>query len=442
MKILILTQYYPPEVGAAQVRLKATVDHLVAAGHDVQVVTALPNHPRGRIFDGFRDRFYDREDGDHVVIHRVWLHVALGAGASRLASYLSFAATSVAGLVRAERPDVIFVESPPLFLGLTGWVAASAWRRPWILNISDLWPDSIRELGLLPDGRALRLAEKLERFLYRRADLITAVTEGIATTLTDAKDVPRERVLFLPNGVDTELFRPRAEAAGVRERFGLDDRKVVLYAGTVGFAHGAGVILDAAELLAERDVLFVIAGDGSERERTEADARRRGLGNVRFLGAVAQEDVAGLYTVAFAGLSTLRDLPLFEGTRPAKVFPCFASGTPIVYSGAGEGARLVGDGDAGIVVAPEDGAGIARALEQLLDDPALAARLGANGRRLALERFGWDALVGNWLEQLERALPRLASPAAAPPPPSRPSDTRGECHLDIPAEPRQSETRP
>jgi colanic acid biosynthesis glycosyl transferase WcaI len=404
MRFLILTQYYPPEVGAGQVRLKATVDQLLAFGHDVEVVTALPNYPSGRIFEGYRGRFYRREDEDRLTIHRVWLHVALGAGVDRLVSYLSFAGTSAAGLVRSERPDVIFVESPPLFLGLTAWLAARAWRRPWILNISDLWPDSIRALGVMDEGLALTMAEKLERFIYRRADLITAVTDGIGSELVNSKEVPKEQILFLPNGVDTELFRPRDPDDNVRERFGIDQRQVVLHAGTMGFAHCTDAILDAAEMLRERDVLFVLAGDGSDRARTEQLASERGLTNVLFLGVVPLEAVADLYSVALAGLATLRDLPLFEGARPAKVLPCLASGKPIVYSGRGEGARLVTEGDTGIVVEPENGAAIAAAIARLLDEPGLAERLGGNGRRLAVERFGWKALVGDWLEQLARAV--------------------------------------
>lgn len=403
MKFLILTQYYPPEVGAGQVRLQSTVDQLLALGHDVEVVTALPNYPSGRIFEGYRGRFYGREDDGRLTIHRVWLYVALGAGLDRLVSYLSFAGTSAVGLIRSERPDVIFVESPPLFLGLTGWLAARAWRRPWILNISDLWPDSIRALGVMNEGLALTMAEQLERFIYRRADLITAVTDGIEAELVNSKGVPKERILFLPNGVDAELFRPRPPDDNVRERFGIDHRRVVLHAGTMGFAHCTDAILDAAEILRERDVLFVLAGDGSDRERTELRARERGLTNVLFLGAVPLHAVANLYSVALAGLATLRDLPLFEGARPAKVLPCLASGKPIVYSGRGEGARLVSEAEAGIVVEPEDGAAIAKAIERLLDEPGLAARLGDNGRRLAVERFAWRALVGDWLEQLARA---------------------------------------
>jgi colanic acid biosynthesis glycosyl transferase WcaI len=406
MKILILTQYYPPEVGACQVRLKATVDQLLAAGHHVEVVTALPNYPSGRIFEGYQGRVYGSERHEGLVIHRVWLHVALGAGLGRLASYLSFAGTSAVGLMRSERPDVIFVESPPLFLGLTGWLAAAAWRRPWILNISDLWPDSVRALGVLGEGRVLTMAEKLERFIYRRADLITAVTDGIASALVDDKQVPRDKILFLPNGVDTDLFTPRAPDPAVRERFGIDDRQIVLYAGTMGYAHCTEAILHAAELLRERDVIFVLAGDGSERARVEEAAQTRGLTNVLFLGVVPLSAVADLYSVALAGLATLRDLPLFEGARPAKVMPCLASGKPLVYSGSGEGARLVSEGEAGIVVKPEDGAAIAEAVAQLLDDPELARRLGENGRRLAVEGFSWRALVGTWLDQLEEALPR------------------------------------
>ena len=186
-------------------------------------------------------------------------------------------------------------------------------------------------------------------------------------------------------------------------------RELVLYAGTMGYAHSTEAILDAAELLRERHVVFVLAGDGSERARVEHLAHARGLSNVMFLGVVPLSAVADLYSAALAGLATLRDLPLFEGARPAKVMPCLASGTPLVYSGSGEGARLVSEADAGIVVDPEDGAAIAGAVERLLADPGLVRRLGENGRRLAVERFSWRALVGAWLG----AAGRRAAPAPA-----------------------------
>ena len=384
-------------------RLEAMVDELLAAGHDVEVVTALPNYPAPEIFEGYRGRFYDRERDGRLTIHRVWLYVARGVGMARLASYLSFAGTSAVGLARAQRPDVVFVESPPLFLGLTALAAARIWRRPWILNISDLWPDSVRALGVMQEGLALRLADRLEHFLYRHADLITAVTDGIESELASGKGVPRDKLLFLPNGVDTELFRPRPPDEAVRERFGIGTGRIVLHAGTIGFAHCPDAIVEAAELLRERDVTFVFAGDGSERPRIERLVRERNLTNVLFIGLVPLHAVADLYSVAIAGIATLRDLPLFEGARPAKVLPCLASGKPLVYSGRGEGARLIAEAESGIVVEPESGAAIAAAVSRLLDEPGLAERLGANGRRAAVERFGWKALVGDWLEQLGRS---------------------------------------
>ena len=268
----------------------------------------------------------------------------------------------------------------------------------------------MRALGVLEEGIVLRLAEKLERFIYRRASLITAVTDGIASTLISDKEVSRDKILFLPNGVDTDLFRPRPPDPSVRERFGIDDRQIVLYAGTMGYAHSTEAILDAAELLRERHVVFVLAGDGSERARVEHLAHARGLSNVMFLGVVPLSAVADLYSAALAGLATLRDLPLFEGARPAKVMPCLASGTPLVYSGSGEGARLVSEADAGIVVDPEDGAAIAGAVERLLDDPGLvraARRERAPTRRGALQ-----------LARARRRLARAGGRRAAPRPPA------------------------
>lgn len=402
MRFLFLTQYFPPEIGAPQVRLAALVRELIRLGHEVEVVTALPNHPTGRIFPEYRGKWYVREAWEGVPVHRIWLYASIGAGIRRVFNYMSYTFTSLIGLMCAKHPDYIFVESPPLFLSIPGWVASRIWQVPMIFNVADLWPDSVRDLGLMKNGALLKFAYWLEAWSYRKAAFINAVTEGIRTTLVNHKGLPIDKVLFLPNGVDTELFRSREPDLDLQESLGLLGKKVILYAGTHGFAHGLEVAIKAAKILESQgsNIQFVFVGDGSEKARIVNMAQAMDCNNVRFLDPSPPSYIARLYSFSIAGLSTLKNNPLFEGTRPVKIFSAMASGKPVIYSGAGEGARLIESAKAGLVVPPGDPEALAEAVRNLVSNPSLAEELGRNGRRYVEENLSWSALVSDWLEQL------------------------------------------
>jgi len=209
MRFLVLTQYFPPEIGAAQIRLAAVVRELVRLGHQVEVVTALPNYPGGQIYPEYHGRFYKKEQWEGVTVHRIWVYAAKGAGIKRLLNYLSFTLTAIWGLRQAKRPDYLFVETPPLFLGITAYLVAKKWRIPFILNVADLWLDAVQTLGIIKGGFLLRWARKLEIGLYRRAYHISVVTEGLREILHTERQVPTQKIGFLPNGVDTQLFCPQ-----------------------------------------------------------------------------------------------------------------------------------------------------------------------------------------------------------------------------------------
>ncbi len=412
MRFLILSQYYPPEVGAPQVRLPAFARALMNRGHDVEVVTALPNYPQGRIFDGYGGRPARTEEIDGVRVRRVWLHAATGSGIGRMLNYLTFSATSLPGMASMRRPDILFVESPPPTLAITGWMVAKRWGAPMVLNISDLWPDSALQLGLLQEGPAAHAMSRLEAWAYRHSDLITAVTEGIRTVLTSKKQVPADKVLFLPNGVDTHLFAPMAPDARIRSELDLPEQPIVLLAGTLGYGQGVDVVLRAAAQLRDRAITFLIAGGGSDVRRLMALRDALALDNVRFLGARPVGDVASLYSLATVALVTLRRASVTDGARPSRTLAAMACAKPVVYSGAGEGARMLIDANAGVVVPPEDPQALALAITSLLAEPARAEEMGRNGRRFVEREFSWDALVGDWLHELTDRMARASAGGA------------------------------
>jgi len=406
MRILLLTQYFAPEVGASQVRLSAFCRELKAAGHEVEVVTAMPHHPEGRIYPGYRGRFYLRETLDGITVHRVWLYAAKGSGFQRILTYLSFAFFCLFGLLRASRPDYLFVDAPPLFLAVPGWLASRLWKTRFIFNVADLWPDSVLDLGIMSPGLATNLGFALEKWTYRHADFVTAVTEGIRTSLLERKNVPSTKILFLPNGVDTSLFQPATlPDERLRAQLGLCGKKIVLYAGNHGYANAVGQLIEAASLISDPGIHFLLVGDGPEKPLLQGLARRSRLSNVTFLHSVPIEKLPSFLSIASIAAVTLIKSRITEGARPAKTFVMMAAGKPIVLAGQGESADLVREANAGLIVPPHSPHDFAAAVLLLANDSDLATRMGQNGRAFVQAHFGWSLLVRDWLAQLRRAFP-------------------------------------
>ena len=410
MKFLVLTQYFAPEIGASQVRLASLCRELSAAGHEVEIVTAMPHHPAGEIFPDYKGRFYLRQEWEGLRIHRVWLYASNRSNLRRLLTYASFCLTCLFGLARANKPDYIFVDSPPLFLGVPGWIAAKLWNVPLIFNVADLWPDSVRDLGVMSDGPLVKFAYWLERWIYRHAAAVTAVTEGIRESLLGRKGLPVERVLFLPNGVDTTLFRPSAPNEILKKSLGLAGKNIVLYAGNHGYAGAVEQVLYAAhQLRNDASIHFLLVGDGPEKPKLKGLASDLSLTNVTFHDQVPLQSMPAYVSICDVAAVTLRKSQVMAGARPAKAFVMMAGGKPIVLAAEGEAARLVDAAGAGVVVPPEDYQSLAHAIVALMEDKSRAAQMGLNGRRFVVANFQWSSLVRNWIAQLSKisVLPTL-----------------------------------
>jgi glycosyltransferase involved in cell wall biosynthesis len=401
MRILILTQYFTPEIGGPQTRLRSMATELKRLGHEVEIVTGMPNYPRGEIFPAYRGRIYCREDFAGILVHRVWLYAAMGGGLSRVLNYGSFAITALFGLMRANKPDYIFVESPPLLLSISGYIAGRLRGAPFILNVADLWPDAIVDGGFIRNKFLIRSIEAMEKWSYEKAAYVNAVTEGIRDALLARKKLPAEKVLFLPNGVDTDRFQPREEDFELKASLGLDGKQIVLWAGTLGYAHGLENVMRAAKLLRGRtEIHFLFVGDGSAKSSLQAMARELALSNVTFLDPVQADRLPPYFSIAACGLASLADLPIHAGARPSKIFPVLASGKPLIFVGRGEGARLVNHAGGGIVVAPGDPAALADAVLQIVENPAEASKFGRLGREFVEKNLQWSQLVDSWVSNL------------------------------------------
>ncbi len=405
MRFLFLTQYYPPEVGAAQTRLHNIAKGLRKLGHEVRVITAMPNYPKGEVLPNYQGLRYFREVIDGIPVERTWIVPTRDIGMRRLLSYASFQWSSFWPLLRAARkwkPNYILVESPPLFLGLSAIALKRLVKVPFIFNIADLWPDWAVEMGLLRKGSLYyAIARWLENWIYRESMWINIVVLEMQKAL-EAKRVLEEKILFLPNGVDTELFSPEprplksALAQELYDRY--QGKHLVLYAGTHGKYHGLEVAIEAAKLLEPRgDIQFLFVGDGAEKQHLMEYSQERRAGNVEFREPVPPQVVAELLQISSIALSVIQ-IP----TRAAKVFPAMAAGKPVVYAGIGEGADLIRKAQAGLVVHPKDSHALAEAVRTLVEDSHLAQTLGRNGAHYVRRYYDWSMLVSRWLSELQK----------------------------------------
>jgi len=312
-------------------------------------------------------------------------------------------------LLRAQKPDFIFVESPPILLSIPAYIAGRLWGVPYIFNVADLWPDIIVEGGFLKPGLVTRMLYRLEKWSYDQAKFVNVVTEGLRDSLLVAKGVPADKLLFLPNGVDTVHYQFRAADLSLKRSLRLEGKKIILWAGTLGTAHGLNYVLEAAKWLAsETEIHFLFVGDGSAKAELLQQEKTMGLRNVTFLDPVPIEELPPYFSIAECGLASLLPIPLYDGARPSKIFPILASAKPLIFVGKGETARLVEESKAGIVVPPEDPEALASAILLLMENRKLAAELGQNGRTFVEDHLQWSTLISDWVAQLRPVAVREA----------------------------------
>ncbi len=398
---LILTQYYAPEMGAPQIRLRSFASELRKLGIDVSVLTAMPNYPLGKIFAGYAGRWSVREEIDGIPVKRLWVFASNSrSGLARIANYCSFALSALSALF-GPRPDVLFVESQPLPLGIVALLMK--WLRgvPYVYNVPDLQVDVAGQLGYLR-GPILGLALRFENFLLRNAWTISTVTHAFVEHFV-SRGLPAEKITFLPNGADTALFNPQPASQELLDRLRLHGKKVIVSVGTMTYYQALDTIIEAAERLAKHpEFVVLMVGYGPERERIEALVKSKGLTNVRF-PRISYEESPQLYSVACAAIATYRDMAVARRMRPAKLFPALSCGVPVIFSGSGESAELIARNECGIAVPPEDSAALAEAMMKLADDAALRQQLGRNGRLLVEREYSWSGIVGRWLAGIKSA---------------------------------------
>jgi len=411
LRVLFLTEYYAPEVGAPQTRLRETARHLVALGHEIRVLTAPPHYPDGRVRPGYHALAVQRERIDDVEVVRLPMIPRPNGGfLDRVIDQGSFAAAAMTGVGQARWADAVVIESPPLFLGATGAFLRRASGTPYIFHVADPWPDIPIAVGALTNPVTIRVARWLERLAYRHAALVTTVTPGLVDQL-GRLDLPAVKVRLLPNGADVGRFDPAADPVAARRRLGWPaDPFTLVYAGTVGLAQGLETLVAAAKQLQSAAIEIRVIGAGADRDALQARAAASGLGHLHFDPPVDASAVPSILAAADATLTMLKAGPAYAHALPTKLVEGLAAGRPVIVSADGASARIVSDGAAGLVVPPEDGVALAAAIAELTRMRVEARRaMGMRARTLAETTFDRRAIAERLVTYIREAI--------APPPP-------------------------
>jgi len=384
-------------MGAPQARLSDLARRLKDLGHEIQILTAFPNYPTGRVFDGY-PRFYIREEKDGICIHRSSILPSNNHSFfHRLVTYLSFSMSSLfVGLFKISKVDIVFTESPPLFLAASGWFLAKLKKARWVLNVSDLWPDSAKYIGMLSDRSLIyRILEGMAHFLYRRAWLVTGQSREIVAEIE--RQVPSVKSYHLSNGVDLAAFHPQKRSEGIRHRFLKDGEIGFVYAGLHGFFQRLDQILLAAEKLKDEPVRFILVGDGPEKKRLLEMSQALGLRNVTFLPSIPHEEIPSLLASMDVAAISLKSSIL--GAVPSKIYEAMASGIPVLLVANGEARDIVTQAGAGVAVAPGDAERLAAVVREMSSNPEWRRKMGQAGR-IAVERLYDRAKIAERFEAL------------------------------------------
>ncbi len=414
MRILFLTENFPPETNAAATRVYERACYWVEAGHQVTILTCAPNFPGGRLFPGYRNCWRQTEIMAGMRVVRVKTFISANEGiVRRTLDFISFMVSAfVAGLFE-KRPDIVAATSPQFFAAVGGWALAACRRAPFVFELGDLWPASIVAVGALRNNALLRMIERLELFLYRRSAAVAALSRAFKRNLV-ARGIAPDKIAVVINGVDLPRYAPQPRDAVLAGEWKLGGCFTIGYIGTHGMAHALGNVLDAAELVqGEGRLRFLFAGPGAERERLIADAKRRGLGNVVFMPAQPKEIMPAVWSLCDVALIHLKNDAVFAEVIPSKIFEAMAMGLPLLIAApTGEASSIIEDAGAGLAVPPEDPAALADAAMRLMNDPGLCRRL-SDAAHAAAPRYSRETQARTMIAVLEAAATGQGAEAAA-----------------------------
>jgi glycosyltransferase involved in cell wall biosynthesis len=400
LHILFLSHYFFPEVNAPATRTYEHCKRWVSDGHQVTVVTGAPNCPDGVVYKGHRNRLYQKQIIDGIRVIRLWTFIAPNKGSSkRIANYLSYLFLPlIYSVFFIRKVDVMVATSPQFFCGWAGVICRLLRKWPFVLEVRDIWPDSIVTVGAMRKSLAISCLEQLERIMYKSANHIVTLGNGYAQNIV-SKGISSDQISIIPNGADSSITVDYNEGEIWRRKLKLEGKKVCAYIGTIGMAHGLNVALEAAQMAKDsflHELFFLIVGDGAQRKYLEDQARERCLDNVCFLGRLSKKDLCGIYAVIDVVLIHLKKKELFTTVLPSKMFEAMALNIPIIMGVGGEALEIVRKANAGIMMDPEDPVSLLDALKTLLDENKHVYK----AREFVMEHFNRDVLARRMLDIL------------------------------------------
>ncbi len=370
MHVLFLTDNFPPEVNAPASRTFEHCREWVKAGHKVTVITCAPNFPKGKVFDGYRNRLWQRETMEGIEVVRVWSYITANEGfVRRILDYQSYMVAAIVASLFIRKVDVIVGTSPQFFTACAAYVASRLKFRPYVFELRDLWPETIKAVGAMKNARAIAWLEKLELFLYRKAAKVISVTKSFKRNLI-SRGIDGSKIEIVTNGVDISQFTPRPKDAALTKELGLEGKFVAGYIGTHGLCHGLETLVAAAERLRGTGIVFLFLGDGARKQFLRDMAAEKQLDNVVFIDSVKKAEVPRYWSILDVSVIHLQKAELFTTVIPSKLFESMGMGLPVLHGVEGESADIVRDEHAGIPFEPENVDELVAALRRLKENPA------------------------------------------------------------------------
>lgn len=369
MRILFLTDNFPPEVNAPANRTYEHCKEWVSVGVDITVITCVPNFPIGKVYKGYRNRLYQKEQIDGIKVIRVWSYISANEGFfKRVLDYISYAFMAFwVGLF--VKTDLIIATSPQFFTAVSGAILAFCKRKKWIMEVRDLWPESIIAVGAMKRNLFIRFFEWLEKKLYQYADHIVVVTDTFKEKISQ-RGIKSEKISVFKNGANLNFYKPSIKPKYLVERLGLENKFVFAYIGTHGMAHGLHFILSAISKikLTHPEYMFLFIGDGAEKKGLKVFAEELGLTNVLFLDSVPKDLIVDYLNLLDVALVNLRKNDTFLTVIPSKLFEAAAMGKPVLLGLEGETKRIVEKYNAGLCFIPENESSFLTALHRIGED--------------------------------------------------------------------------
>ncbi|MEA2011515.1 MAG: glycosyltransferase family 4 protein [Verrucomicrobiota bacterium] len=410
MNILFLSHYFPPEGNAPATRVHSMCRRWVEAGHKVTVITSAPNVPDGVVYDGYSNKLRQVEEIDGIRVVRVWTSIAPNKGTvRRIANYISYMISAFFFGLFEKKPDLIIATSPQPFCGGAGTFLSFFKHKPFILEIRDIWPESIIAVGAIQNKKLVRLLQWLELKLYASACHIVTVGDGYKQRLLE-KNVKEEKISIVTNGLDDAMFIPQNKDKELIKKFNVEEKFVCSYVGTIGMACGLGIVLEASRKLREqkvKDVHFLLVGDGAVRLELQKMVDDEGLEDyITFTGRQPKELMPNFFSISDVCLVHLKETDLFTTVLPSKIFEAAGMERPIINGVKGQAMKIVKDANAGIGIEPENAEQLIDAIMKLKKNRKLARKYGKSGRKYVQKYFNRDNLANDYLAILKKVIAR------------------------------------